>query len=354
MNIVIVGAGVAGLATAWRLLEQGCSVTILDRGQPGAGTTAASAGMITVTAEFGDARTAESEFARYSSGLWPDFAKQIESESGISIGYRKNGTLILAEDESALPGLERRGGTMLDVAAARSLAPLLTAPFAGAAWSPDEAEVDTRALAAALIRIVRAKGGKLVANEAVVRIERQGGRATAAHTPFGRYTADQFLLAAGPWSGLIEEQLAPVIPVKGEILVLEPPAGVALPRPMIWGHGVYLVPRGRYLLVGATVEKTGFDTSPTPAARRHLIDAACRIVPDLRNWPVADHWAGLRPLSFDGMPLIGPTSVEGLWLASGQYRNGILFAPGLARSIADQIMGRGLPIAAFDPRRAAA
>src|SRR5581483_4569218 len=110
------------------LLEQGCSVTILERGQPGGGTTAASAGMITVTAEFGDARTDESEFARYSSDLWPDFAKQIEEESGFAIGYRRNGTLILAEDEAALPALQRRGGQMLDVAAARALAPLVTAP----------------------------------------------------------------------------------------------------------------------------------------------------------------------------------------------------------------------------------
>ena len=355
MKIVIIGAGVAGLAIGWRLAQAGAAVTVLERSQPGSGATGASAGMIAVTAELLEAGPAEVEFAHFSNGLWPDFAREIEAESGRVIGYARSGALILAEDAPSLSRLGRRAGAvLLDAGKVRELAPLLTGNFAGALWAADEAHVDSRALGFGLAAVFQKAGGRLLANEAVVRIDRQGGRAVVAHTPFARHAADLFVLAAGAWSGLIESDLAPIAPVKGQMIALAPPPGTALPRPVIWGQGIYAVPRGPHLLIGATVEHAGFDTTPTAEGRDFLMAAAQRLMPSLRGWALAEHWAGLRPGSPDGLPLLGPTAVEGLWLASGQYRNGILFAPAIAQSLCDQILGRAAGIAAFDPRRLAA
>jgi glycine oxidase len=358
MKIVIIGAGVAGLAIGWRLVQAGAEVTILERSQPGSGATGASAGMIAVTAETLDSQSHEVEFAKYSNALWPDFAKEVEALSGAAIGFSRSGALILAEDVLTLARLERHGQTV-GAAKVRELVPLLTGELAGGLWAPDEAHVDSRALALGLALAFQKAGGKLAANEAVVRIERQragdgGERAAAAHTPFGRYHADLFVLAAGAWSSLIEADLAPIVPVKGQMIALAPPPGLSLPGPVVWGHGVYAVPRGPHLLIGATTEQMGFDTRPTGEGLETLLAAGARLIPGLRDWTLVDHWAGLRPGSPDGLPLLGPTKLQDLWLAAGQYRNGILFAPAIAEIMRDQIFGRSAGIAAFDPRRIAA
>jgi glycine oxidase len=363
MKIAIIGAGVAGLAVGWRLAEAGQEVTVLERAQPGTGATWASAGMLAVTAELQAASKAEIEFARYSNALWPDFAKKLELASDQNIGYVTEGALILAEDASALEGLQRRaeqpGLELIDAARVHKIAPLVTAEIAGGLWSPSEARVDNRALGSALAIAFQKAGGRLLANEAVVRIERRAslnknGRAATAHTPFGLYHADAFVLAAGAWSGLVEQQIAPVKPVKGQMILLAPPSGEAASGAVIWSNGIYAVPRGRGLAIGATVEDAGFDTGVTDEAREDLRRAAEKLMPALRAWTVAEQWAGLRPRAPDGLPLLGPTAVDGLWLASGQYRNGILFAPALAETICDQILGRATVIPAFDPRRFAA
>ena len=358
MKIVIIGAGVAGLAIGWRLAQAGEEVTILERSQPGSGATGASAGMIAVTAETLDAASDEIEFAKYSNILWSDFAKEIEAESGRPVGFSRSGALIVAEDVLALARLERHGPA-IDAAKVRELAPLLTGELAGGIWAPDEAHVDSRALALGLAAAFQKAGGKLAANEAVVRIERrrsQDGveRAAVAHTPFGLYYADLFVVAAGAWSSLIEAELAPVVPVKGQMIAMMPPPGLAMPGPVVWGHGVYAVPRGPHLLIGATTEQMGFDTRPTGEGLETLLAAGARLIPGLRDWTLVDHWAGLRPGSPDGLPLLGPTRLKDLWLAAGQYRNGILFAPAIADVMRDQILGRSAGIAAFDPRRVAA
>jgi glycine oxidase len=356
MKIVIIGAGVAGLAIGWRLAKAGQEVTILERAQPGAGATWASAGMLAVTAELLESGSVEIEFARYSNSLWPNFAKEIEDVSGQKIGYTAKGALILAADGIALARLQRQaaarpGLELLNAGRVREIAPMVTGEVAGALWSAQEARIDNRTLGPSLALAVQKAGGRLLTNEAVVRIERRDGRAAIAHTPFGLYHADAFVLAAGAWSNVLEQEVAPVAPVKGQMILLTPPPGEVPPDPVIWGNGIYAVPRGQALAVGATVEDAGFDTGLTDEARETLRAAAETLMPALRAWSISDQWAGLRPRAPDGLPLLGPTSVDGLWLASGQYRNGILFAPAVAETMSQQILGRGAVISAFDPRR---
>lgn len=352
MKVVIVGAGVAGLSIGWRLLQAGAQVTILDRGQPGGGATWAAAGMLAVTAELEDAAEAERNLALQSNALWPDFAGELEQASGIGVGFVRCGSLLVAEDAAVLEVMRARG-PVVDAGGARALVPLLADDVLGGLWAADEAQADSRALSEALTIAFLKAGGTLLPNEAVVTVEQKGGATVALLTPYGRYHADAFLIAAGAWSGQLDIPAAPIpiTPVKGEVIALTPPPGVAIPGPMVWGNGVYLVPRPDRLLVGATVQEAGFDTALTVQARDHLRARAERLIPSLRQWSLAEHWAGLRPKSPDGLPLLGPGSSRNLFIAGGQYRNGILFAPAIARMMADLVLGEGQVIPEFDPRR---
>lgn len=356
MKVVIIGAGVAGLAIGWRLREAGANVTILDRAQPGRGATWASAGMIAAGGELGSATSPDAEFGHLSSSLWPDFAKELEAASGRGVHYRRCGALMVARTQSDASAMKLWPGTeYLDAAAARALEPMLSPDIAGAVWAPDEAQVDNRALASALITAFVRAGGTLSANEPVVKIKVEDSCALSAETPFANYDADTFIIAAGAWSGELDglpsEAVPPVKPVKGQMLAVAPPAGKNLPTHIVWGNGVYLVPREDRLLVGATSEDVGYDTSLTDAAADFLSSGARRLIPALADWDVVERWAGLRPASPDSLPLLGRTIVDRLFVASGQYRNGILFAPAIAQHVCGIVL-RGEPeIAAFDPRR---
>jgi glycine oxidase len=360
MKVVVIGAGVAGLSIGWRLQQAGVEVTVLERAQAGQGATWAAAGMLAATAELGEAQTPEGELAYRARKSWSDFAREIEDASGTTIGYAQNGALMIAMDAQQAADFASRATAdpdlkILSANDARMMEPLLAPNIAGALWASREAQVDNRALGQALARAFVRVGGKLVLNEAVVRIETNEGRAVAALTPAGLYHADAFVLAAGAWSGLIgglpPDATPPVKPMKGEMLALVPPNGGALPGHVVWGNEVYLVPRGDRLLVGATLEEVGFDTSLTDAAEDWLSARAVSLMPDLRHWKIAEHWAGLRPGSPDGLPLLGPSAVSGLFVASGQYRNGILFAPVVADILSGLVLERPADFAAFDPRR---
>ena len=361
MKIVVIGAGVAGLSIGWRLAQAGARVTVLDRAQPGRGATWASAGMIAVTAEAAEADTPLARFARGSAALWPHFALEVEEASGIDVGYRVDGSLLVAHTRDEAVALQARakesmGLEYLTADAARALESLLAESTVGALFAPDEAQVDNRILGAALARAFQRAGGVLQSNEAVVRIETENGRAVGARSPFAVHPADSFVLAAGAWSsrleGLPPEAVPPVIPVKGEMIALAAKHH-ALPKRMILGNDIYLVPRRERLLVGATVSRQGFDTSTTQGAAQWLFEGAIRLAPALRDWDLVEHWAGLRPGSPDDLPLIGPTRVQNLFVASGQYRNGILLAPAIAERTRDGVLENAWPedIRAFDPRR---
>lgn len=353
VNVVIIGAGVAGLGIGWRLLQAGCAVTILERTQPAIGASWAAAGMLAVTAELEEAAEAERALALRSHALWPGFAAELEAASGRRVFLSRVGALLLAADGAGLDVLRAREQGDIRVLGrdqARTLVPLLGDGTVGGLWSPHEAHVDNRALGEALTIAFLKAGGVLNANEAVVSIE----AGPLVRTPYHLYRADAVVVAAGAWSSLVDD--VPIQPVKGEVIALAPASGAVLPVPVVWGEGVYCVPRphlgeGGCLLIGATVQEEGFDTKPTPEGRDQLWAAASKLMPSLKGWALADHWAGLRPKSPDGLPLLGPSGREGVFIAGGQYRNGILFAPAIAQEMADIILGKGAVIPDFDPRR---
>jgi glycine oxidase len=351
VNIVIIGAGVAGLGVGWRLQQAGCRVTILERAQPAMGASWAAAGMLAVTAELEEAAEPERALAIRAHALWPAFAVELEEASGRSVFLTSNGALLLAGNAAELEAMRPRAEGNMEIMGpdeARALVPLLGRPVGGL-WSPHEAHVDNRALGEALTIAFLKAGGAIFPNEPAVRFEVHGGKVTGVQSPYRRYQADAVLIAAGAWTGLLDA--IPIEPVKGEMIALMPPDPVMLPGPVVWGEDVYCVPRHGRLLIGATVEEAGFDTGPTRAARDQLWSRAAKLMPAVADWTLADHWAGLRPKSPDGLPLLGPAHDAGLFVAGGQYRNGILFTPAIARDMADLILGKGQVIPEFDPRR---
>jgi glycine oxidase len=337
MKAIIVGAGVAGLGIGWRLAQAGIDTTILERGEPGLGASFAAAGMIAATAEMADAPPAEAAFAERARALWPGFAAELEAAGGIAIAYRRNGALMLEPWSDPLPA----GTEWLEGGTVRERLPMLMT-VEGALWAPQEAQADNRALTHALAQAFRRAGGTLRTGMAVTAVE-----AKAVVTVDGRHDADAVIVAAGAWGAALG---LPVTPVKGQMIALARPPGGDLPEPVIWGNGVYLVPRGDRILVGATVEEVGFDATLTAAARDDLRARAEWLIPGLRAWWLAEHWAGFRPRSPDGLPLLGRTA-DGVFVAGGQYRNGILFCPAIADHVRDLVLGRADVIPAFDPRR---
>ena len=336
MKALIVGAGVAGLGIGWRLAQAGVNTTILERGEPGMGASFAAAGMIAVAAETKGAPVAEIAFAERAQALWPAFAAGLEAASSIAISYRRNGALMLEQERPThLPP----GGHWFDAEETRRR---VSVGFGmGAVWAPDEAQVDSRALTRALAEAFRRAGGQLLREE-VTAVE-AGGVSTSS----GHHEADAVIVAAGAWAAALG---LPVTPVKGQMIALAAPSGGEIPDPVIWGNGVYLVPRGDRLLVGATVEEAGFDLSLTDTARDDLRARAETVLPRLKDWTLVEHWAGLRPRSPDGLPLLGQLA-NGVFVAGGQYRNGILFAPAIADHLRDLVLGRATIIPEFDPRR---
>lgn len=357
MKIVIIGAGVAGLSIGWKLAKHGADVTVLERASAAHGATWAAAGMIAATAESAEARPAEAALCEASAKLWPDFAAEIEEQSGQRVYYQKDGVLIAALTAQDAGKLKTRArARFLDAVDAIAIAPLLRPDIFGAMWDPNEAQVDNRALGTALATAFQRAGGTLSINEAVVRIERDGDRAIAVRTPFKVYAADAFVLAAGAWSsqidGLPEGTVPRIVPVKGEMIALTPPSGEELPHCLLWGNEIYMAPRHGRLLVGATMDDAGFDTSLTDVARDFLYTRATGLCPALQKWEISDQWAGLRPRADDGLPVIGASAVENLFIASGQFRNGILFAPALAQIMCSLILNEERPdISAFSPQR---
>jgi glycine oxidase len=356
MKVAIIGAGVAGLSIGWRLRQAGAEVAVLDRARPARAATWASAGMISVAGEMEDEASPEASFAKRSSALWVDFAKELEMISDRRVAYRTDGALLVARTDAAWEAYRgRTDGEPLEPARARARDPMLTPDIKGAFWSPDDAQVDNRALGDALAVAFVKAGGELVPNEAVARLEAHAGRMQSAVTPFRHIAADAYVLAAGAWSGSFDslppEALPPVRPVKGEMLAVAPSSGAGLPAHVIRDERVYLVPRHDRLLIGATVSESGFDTTVTDAAAEDLSQRAISLLPGVASWNIVERWAGLRPGSPDGLPILGESAIENLFVASGQYRNGILFAPAIAEHMSRLILRQTAEISAFSPRR---
>lgn len=356
--IVIVGGGICGLGIGWQLARRGADVTVLERDKAGRAATWAAAGMIAARAEVEHGEEALLPLAVESASMWEGFARDLEAESGIGLDYRSEGTIVAALDRDDLEYLEDRFAFFqtlgLDVEwlsgyAARQREPHLARAVTGAILSKDDHQVDNRQVALALRAAFLAAGGVLREKCAVDEILVVGGQVTGVRTGMEEIEAAAVVLAAGAWSrnidGLPHIARPPVRPLKGQMLSIAMDPRAPLLDHVVWGPGngivpgIYLAPKsdGR-LIVGATVEEMGFDTGMTAGGLFELLRAAWELLPGIYDQPVIESWAGLRPASRDDAPILGPTAVDGLVLATGHHRNGILLAPVTAVKIADYLL----------------
>ncbi|MGH9795211.1 MAG: glycine oxidase ThiO [Candidatus Acidiferrales bacterium] len=363
-DVAIVGAGIIGGAIAWELARAGLRVVLLDRQQAGMEASWAAAGMLAPGAETPDS-VPVAPLGRASLALYPEFVAGIEADSGANVEFEPGDALQVFFDEAAereseaFLALHREFGMRGEVIApdlARTLEPELSRQARVAVLCEDEARVNGRALTAAVLEAAQRRGAELRAGSAVTSLEIAQGRVTGVHTASGAISAGRVVIAAGCWSGGLEQvaPYAPTRPVRGQMVALRSER-VSL-RHVLRSHSGYIVPRadGR-LVCGSTAEpEAGFEKRVTPEGQQHILAAATELVPALSHAAVVETWSGLRPDTPDHLPSLGPTHVEGLLMATGHYRNGLLLAPITARLMHEWIIeGRAASFAAepFSPLR---
>jgi glycine oxidase len=374
-DVVVAGGGVIGLGIAWRAASVGARVRVCDPvlgaapdgATDGKRASWAAAGMLAPVTEIHYGEAALLALNLESASRWPEFAAELEDVAGLPVFYRRTGTLLIArdlDDNAALEDLYRyqlAAGLQVErlgSRACRQLEPRLSPRVRGGVHVTGDHQVDNRALWRAL-RAACARAGVVLTGDAVAEVLVTEGRVGGVVLASGaRVSAATTVLAAGSWSGSIgglpPRLLPQVRPVKGQLLHLRGPASPPLLERVLRGLDVYMVPRadGR-LVVGATSEERGFDAVPTAGAVHDLLRDAVELLPDVAELAFSEVATGLRPASPDNAPLLGPAGLDGLVVATGHYRNGILLTPVTAGAIAELLATGRVPemIAPFDPGR---
>ena len=356
-DVIVVGGGAVGAACARELARGGRRVLIVDRGTPDGEAWRAAAGMLAPQIE------SVPEDPLFDLGLagrerYGILAPELLDSTGIDIGLWQSGIAHLAVDEASgaelrlSVSLQRQQGHLcdwLDATEVRAQWPWL-GPSHGALWAPREGAVDPVRLVEALLADAKAHGAVVVQDQ-VGHLEQVGGRVTGVR---GRdfYPAPDVVIAAGAWSGVIHGMPRPlsVEPVRGQMAALAWPLGV--PPAIMYNRDCYLVYRDGEALIGSTMEYAGFDHSVTPEGIAKIRVAVTALYPPLASLTIRRSWAGLRPVTPDGKPIVGAEPrLPGLWYAAGHGRNGILLA-GITGVIIRELLDREEPREENDALRA--
>src|SRR5688572_7255399 len=349
-DVVVVGGGPIGLASAWRAAQRGLSTVVIDAGEPGAWHVAAGMLAPVSEAEFGE--RALLELGLRSAAMFEAFCAELAEATGHDPGLRRSGTLVVARDADEAEALDRliafRESLGLDVerlrpSQARRVEPALAPTVRLALDVAGDHSIDPRRLVAALREAVELRHARVAA------LRTDGGRVSGVELEDGSTVeAAAVVVAAGVHAGslrgLPEEARVPVRPVKGQVLRLRDPRGPGLVERVIRGEQAYLVPRGdgRYVL-GATMEERGWETVPTAGGVYELLRDMSEVVPGVLELEIEELLAGLRPATPDNLPAIGRGALEGLVWAAGHHRNGILLTPVTAELVAGVLAGEPLP-----------
>jgi glycine oxidase len=359
-DVIVIGGGAIGTSITYQLAKRGVRVTLLERSRIGCGATGASAGLLMPRG--GPETTPEFvALSHESARLFSALAVELEERTGSDIGYRRAPVLEVAFDETEERQLRAEqarwgGGRWLDPASAFDLEPRLSPAIRGASFSAGDYQVLPLVMSQALARAASDLGADIREATNVDRLQIQGNRVVGVVAGDLAIAAAEVVIASGSWAGAWSHELGlplPVRPVRGQMASLDF-AGTGL-RTVVGGAGGYALTKpGGVTLVGTTVEEVGFDARPTVNGIASLLERAPKLVPRLADATVVNAWAGLRPGTPDGLPIIGqPRGWEGVTLATGHFRNGILLAPITGELVADLLQGQTprLPIARFDPSR---
>jgi glycine oxidase len=356
-DVVVIGAGAIGVAIAWRCAQRGLGVRVVDP-QPDRGAWHAAAGMLAPITELHYAESALLRLNLDSLRRYPGFVAEVADVTGLETGYRECGTVSLAWDGAdlrALQDLHAFGVTLglrsqlLSGRELRELEPALAPGVPGGLLAEGDHQVDPRLLRRALAVAAQRAGADFVTGEAALRVD--GDRVRGVRVGSDQLTAGTVVLAAGAWSALIDGLPAPfappVRPVKGQTVRLRLRGPVRLAhvlRATVKGSPVYVVPReGGEYVVGASTEESGFDLEPRAGAVYELLRDAQTVLPELGEATLDEVSTGLRPGTPDNAPLLGPSGLDGLVLATGHHRNGILLTPATADGIAAHLADGVLP-----------
>jgi glycine oxidase len=324
-RVVVVGAGLVGSAVAAELLRRGFDVVLLERAVPGAEASSAAAGILGPQLEHeDDARALELGLqGREATLRW---ARMLLEETGVDVELAPPGARERAFDDDERRALEQR-------VRAQQARGLRAEWRDGEAFFPDETSLDPRRYGQALIALAKKRGAAIVTGVPVLGLVEEGGAVRGVRLADGSVQRGHaVVVCAGAWSSLVPgvAELAgissdDVFPVRGQIVQLQGPPGL-LPH-MVYGGKGYVVPRrdGR-VICGSTMERVGFQKEVTASGIKAVLEQALRLAPELAELPVTSTWAGLRPATRDGLPLLGPTRTPGLFLATGHFRNGVLLA----------------------------
>ncbi|MGW6928057.1 glycine oxidase ThiO [Streptomyces sp. NPDC054950] len=370
-DVLVIGGGIIGLVTAWRAAQRGFATAVVDPA-PGGGAAQVAAGMLAAVTELHHGEQTLLGLNLASARRYPEFVAELTELTGHDLGYRRCGTLAVALDSDdrahlrELHALQQQSGLeseWLSGRECRRLEPLLAPGVRGGLRVDGDHQIDPRRLTAALVAACE-RAGVAFHRVRAERLSVVGERATGVVTPDGTaLEAAQVVLAGGSLSGRLagvpQDVLPPVRPVKGQVLRLTVPSRYApflsrTVRAVVRGSQVYLVPRENgELVVGATSEELGWDTTVTAGGVYELLRDAHELVPGITELPLTETRAGLRPGSPDNAPLLGPTELAGLLLATGHYRNGVLLTPVTGDAMAHALATGELPDEArpFTPRR---
>jgi glycine oxidase len=352
-DVAVAGGGVIGGAIALEVSRAGMRVGVFDCQQPGQEASWASAGILSPAPE-SPAMIAMVPLGKMSLALYPEFVVQVEEISGMNTGFRSKGTLeaLFSGDAKAelstIIALHHGLGLKaepLRAADARKLEPALSEDVEAAVLRPDERSVDNRILTSAVLEAARRSGAEIFADNGVKAIWREGQRCAGLILQNEKVEATWTIIAAGCFSAAIDgiAAYAPLRPAKGQMVALRA-EDVEIER-VLWGEHIYLVPRndGR-ILAGATVEYAGFDKRTTAGGIEKILSAAIELAPGLANARIEETWAGLRPDTPDHLPILGPTDMDGLLMATGHFRSGILLTPITARLIREWITEQSVSV----------
>lgn len=345
-DVLIIGGGIIGLITARELSMAGASVTLIERGKTGQESSWAGGGILSPLYpwRYGEAVTA---LASWSQDRYPQLAQELEESTGLSPELTRNGLLILdTEEQNQACAWARRHSISLeriDSARIKELEPELAVSSHEALWMPGIAQVRNPRLTQALRMDIKRRGVTVRSATPVVSLSCNSGRIQGVVTTTGSVDAEKVILCAGAWSGDLLSacpRATEIRPVKGQMILFQAPPGL-LKRITLF-RDRYTIPRreGR-ILMGSTLEETGFDKGTTAEVQQELRSIAIERFPSLATCPIEHHWAGLRPFSPSGIPYIGPhPEIEGLFINSGHFRNGVVLAPASCRLMADMLLDR--------------
>lgn len=349
-DVIVVGGGLMGCCVAYRLAKDGARVLVLERSIPGAEASSAAAGILGPTVEsFADALALQ--IGRRSRELHAELADELDELFGVDVGFRRSGVVKVAFNEEELAELHGQASS-LEVHGIRcdrwsreeliEEEPAANPEALGALSISEDAQVEPKKLLSAIALGAERDGVTFRSGSTVRSVNTEGGRARSVQLGDELIEADRLVIAAGSWTTLIPGlpfDSETIFPVRGQMIATEtrPP----IFRRIVFGAGGYVVtrPDGR-VLCGSTMERVGFERGITFGGMADVIEKATRIAPGLRAAAIQNHWSSFRPGTPDGLPLVGETTIEGLFLASGHYRNGILLAPLTAELIADAMAGK--------------